>query len=553
MNDQSDFQLLARYAHERADDAFAELVRRHLPLVYSAALRQVQSPELAQDVAQTVFLDLARNASKLPASTIIPAWLHQVARRAAIDVVRSEHRRQTRERIAQQLSEMNSSSTEWSEIEPLLDDAVQSLDDDDRNAILLRYFANKSLREIGETLGASENAAQKRLTRAIDRLTQFFTRRGIRVSSAALITALSANAVQAVPAGLSVAIATVVAESAVTATAGAAAAATTGILTMSTIKTTAIAVTLIVAVSTGIYQAHHASELKSELDQLKSVAPAQNEINKLKGEHEAALRQLASLQNQIMSAGGTNPELLRLRGEVGRLKREAEARKASGPVESAAMSWLGRLTQLKGRLESTPQAQTPEMQLLSEEDWLAAVKQPTLETDEDFRKAFASLRNTAQQKVAATLRPALDKYTKANNSAFPTDISQLIPHLEPTIDPAILSRYGVYPESEAPFVKMGGDWIITQKEPIDAEFDQRIVIGPNGHGSSSFPREDDLTAADMRALESATQAYTAANNGRQPTDPSDVEPYLTTTEAKAAFAKALKSRARQQSPSSVTR
>lgn len=547
MNDQSDFQLLARYARERADDAFAELVRRHLPLVYSAAVRQVQAPELAQDIAQTVFLDLAREASRLPASTVLPAWLHQVARRAAIDVLRSEKRRQAREQIAHQLSDMNSSSMDWSEVEPLLDEAVQSLDEEDRNAVLLRYFADKSLREIGETVGVSENAAQKRVTRAIDRLTQFFTRRGIRVTSAALIATLSANAVQAVPAGLTVAIAAAVSESAVAATA---AAATTGIFTMSAIKTAAIAAALVAAVSTGFYHAHRASELESEVAHLKSATPAQDEINKLVGEREAALRQLSALQNQIMSVGGTNPELLRLRAEVSRLRREAEARKASGPMESAAMNWLGRLAQLKDRLELMPQAQTPEMQLLSEEDWLAAVKQPELETEEDYRKAFAALRNTAQQKLAGMLRPALDKYIKANNGAFPTEIAQLMPHFEPAIDPAILSRYGIFPESEASYVKMGGDWIITQKEPIDAEFDQRIVIGPNGHGSSSFPREDDLTAAELRALESASRAYAAANNGRQPADPSEVEPYLNTPEAKAALAKALKARSRSQSASS---
>jgi RNA polymerase sigma factor (sigma-70 family) len=144
-----DSQLLRNYAREKSQDAFTELARRHLNLVYSAALRQVRSPQLAEEVSQSVFTDLARAAAGLQPDTILTAWLYQVARRTAIDVVRRESRRQVRERLAVEIAAMNT-ATDWPQIEPLLDDAMAALDETDRAAILLRYFENKSWREVGE-------------------------------------------------------------------------------------------------------------------------------------------------------------------------------------------------------------------------------------------------------------------------------------------------------------------------------------------------------------------------------------------------------------------
>src|ERR1700685_380843 len=103
----NDLDLLGQFAREQSQDAFAELVKRHLNLVYSAALRQVRSPQLAEEVAQSTFTDLARNASRLAPDTILTAWLYQVSHRTAIDVVRREARRQLREQIATEMNAMN--------------------------------------------------------------------------------------------------------------------------------------------------------------------------------------------------------------------------------------------------------------------------------------------------------------------------------------------------------------------------------------------------------------------------------------------------------------
>src|SRR5436190_19932310 len=136
---ENDLELLARYSRDGSEDAFAEVVRRHVDVVYSAALRTVRSRELAEEAAQAAFTDLARGAEKLAPDTIVAAWLYEVTRRKAVDIVRREARRQLREQLATEMHVMNA-STDWSQIEPLLDEAMESLEKPDRAAILLRYF-----------------------------------------------------------------------------------------------------------------------------------------------------------------------------------------------------------------------------------------------------------------------------------------------------------------------------------------------------------------------------------------------------------------------------
>ena len=211
----SDLDLLRQFARENSQDAFGEIVRRHLDLVYSAALRQVRSPQLAEEIAQSVFADLARNAGKLSNATggppVLTPWLYAVTRRTAIDVIRKESRRQLREQIAVEMNNMNATANDWTQIEPLLDDAMAALDETDRSAVLLRYFENKSLREVGEALGASEDAAQKRVSRAVERLREFFSKRNVTIGASGLAVLISANAVQSAPIGLAVTISNAVA------------------------------------------------------------------------------------------------------------------------------------------------------------------------------------------------------------------------------------------------------------------------------------------------------------------------------------------------------
>jgi RNA polymerase sigma factor (sigma-70 family) len=203
-----DRQLLARYVAEVSEEAFAELTRRHAGLVYSAALRQVRNEQLAQDVTQVVFANLARQARSIPRGTVLAGWLHRDTRYTALDFIRAEARRVRRER---QSAEMNAPDPDpqpgWEEIRPLLDEALTKLAPADRDALLLRFFEQRDFAGVGEALGASAEAARKRVDRALDRLREHLVKRGITTTAAALGGALAAHAVETVPAGLVISLA----------------------------------------------------------------------------------------------------------------------------------------------------------------------------------------------------------------------------------------------------------------------------------------------------------------------------------------------------------
>ena len=198
----TDLELLDRYATHQSEEAFSELVRRHVALVHSAALRQLRSPQLAEEVTQSVFMDLARSAARIAPDTLLPAWLHRVTRRTAVDVIRRESRRLAREQIAVELNSMNAAPADWTRIEPLLDEALESLGEKDRAAILLRYFEDRPFREVAACLGTTDDAAQKRVERALLRMREFLGRHGIAVGSGGLATLLSEHVIEATPAHL---------------------------------------------------------------------------------------------------------------------------------------------------------------------------------------------------------------------------------------------------------------------------------------------------------------------------------------------------------------
>jgi RNA polymerase sigma factor (sigma-70 family) len=203
-----DAQLLRRYADEKSEAAFAELVRRHLDLVYSAALRQVEGDvHRAKDVAQQVFTLLAQKAGALARHPALTGWLYLSARHCAARAMRREWRRQALERKAADMSEPGAdAAVEWERARPVLDAAMEELGATDREAVLLRYFARRPFAQIGVALRLSEDGARRRVERALDKLRAQLARRGVTSSAAALAAALEGHAVLAAPASLTVSV-----------------------------------------------------------------------------------------------------------------------------------------------------------------------------------------------------------------------------------------------------------------------------------------------------------------------------------------------------------
>src|ERR1039457_3758420 len=203
MPESDDIVLLKEYAESGSETAFIALVGRHVNLVYSAALRSVGNAHAAQEIAQAVFIILARKAKSLDDRTILSGWLYQTARMTAANYLRGEIRRQNREQEAYMQAILNKPEAEARrQIAPLLDDAMGRLGEKDRNAIVLRFFENKNLSEVGAALGASEDAAKMRVNRALEKLRKFFSKRGVTHSAAILAGAVSANSVHAAPVAL---------------------------------------------------------------------------------------------------------------------------------------------------------------------------------------------------------------------------------------------------------------------------------------------------------------------------------------------------------------
>lgn len=203
MESMDDSRLLREYAKTGADAAFAELVARHVNLVYSVALRRVGNSHHAEEITQAVFIILAKKAASLHHEKALSSWLFQATRFTANNFARSEARRQRREQEAYMQSTFDDSGSDaWQRIEPLLDDAVEALSEKERRAIILRYYEGRNLREVGIALGTSEEAAKKRVMRAIEKLQRFFLKHGVASTAAAIPEIISAHSVQTVPAAL---------------------------------------------------------------------------------------------------------------------------------------------------------------------------------------------------------------------------------------------------------------------------------------------------------------------------------------------------------------
>jgi RNA polymerase sigma factor (sigma-70 family) len=315
----TDRTLLADYVANGSEDAFREVVRRYINLAYSVAFRLADSdPQMAEDIVQMVFADLARLAGTLPQEVALGGWLHRRTCHVAASTLRGERRRRNRERQAADMS-ADSDHTEpiYERMAPLLDDAINQLSAKDRTAIVLRFFENRDLRSIGAVLGSNEDAARKRVARALEKLRRVLGRRAVSASAAGLAAALTGRAVTAAPAALAADVSTV-------ALAGAAKGGGLTLTLLKLLATTKIKVAAGVVLAAGIgaslvleYQA-----LARLRDQNQALQLRIAQMSSQADQAQAPSKPVVGASAPGAEAQGRLQELNRLRGEVGALRTQ---------------------------------------------------------------------------------------------------------------------------------------------------------------------------------------------------------------------------------------
>ena len=328
--DMDDQTLLKRYSDADDQDAFAELVQRHVALVYSVALRQTGDPAQAEDVVQLVFSKLAKRAKSLPENVVLAGWLHSDARFIALQLSRSERRRQMREKSAAEMSELTSQSEpEWQRIRPVLDEGLESLGTTDRDALLLRFFEQKALREVGTALGIGEDAARMRVTRAVDRLRDFLIGRGITTTSAALSIVLAAHGSQTVPSLLAATVISATLSGTISSTT------TLGILAMSKLKTGIACAALAAAVATPIlWQQSTNHALRDKNNELQSrLLTLERDVEQLHNQN----RQLATASRPQATVSST-PQVKAATVAPGAAVAGDQPKAVSSPVTDAEVA-----------------------------------------------------------------------------------------------------------------------------------------------------------------------------------------------------------------------
>jgi len=333
--------LLAEYGRTRSEPLFRELVERYVDLVYSTACRLVDGDtHRAQDITQIVFVDLSRAAGTMSSATALGGWLHRHTCFVASKVLREERRRQLRERQAAEMNAEPDGGAALGQLAPLLDEAINELGEEDRRAILLRFYEHRDLRAVGEALGSSENAAQKRVARALEQLRWLLTRRGVTVPVGVLGTMLAAEAVTAAPIGLAANVAAAVGKSVPI---------VLGVATMTKTQLSIIAAIVLAGVIVPwTIQQRGKTRLLEENEKL-SQQMAQSD--QLRSQIARLSNELAQPKSLISAAGQPVAEVLRLRGEVGRLlgeKRQLQERLESaeppGSPPVLPEGWRPRIT-----------------------------------------------------------------------------------------------------------------------------------------------------------------------------------------------------------------
>ncbi len=507
-----DAELLRRFRETGCEEAFAEMVKRHVDLVYSVAFRQVgYDVQLARDISQEVFVALARKAGRFEDEVVLTGWLYRCARFEAHRAMRSEHRRRIREQEAQKMHDINDdaigSGTDWEEVRPLLDKAISELHEKDRDAICLRFFESRSFSDIGAKLKLSENASRMRVNRAIDKLSALLARDGIKSTSAALGVVVAGQASVAAPAGLSVSIAQGALAGIASASGGSLLGSFIGIINTTKMTIAWTSVVSVLVVGTAIYQSNRLEAAQENLDAMAMV----------RSDYLSKLDELNALKSRLLDLDG---ELASLSGSAGGVLNESlpEHGFRAEEFEAELETWVMRVDNLAEFLSVNQQYRIAELDNIDEALWLDAVQNRILKTEADYRMALSDLRRRAKQESMNKIFDAMRAYLKESGGELPTSAMELAAYSDEPIDEAILARYRIIDNDGANVSTMEKRKTVLWEEPVDVLWDYtaRFFKGGTGSGRGGNVGND---------LHFAIYHF-EKDHSRNPLDVEELEPYV---------------------------
>jgi len=331
-------ELLSQYAQTGSEAAFRQLAECYTDLVYSASVRLLNGDtHAAQDVTQAVFTDLARTATTLPQDVMLGGWLHRHTCFVASNYLRAERRRVKREQVAMEMNHPEDhSEAALSQIAPILDDAVNQLPSEDRTAILLRFFEQQPYAAVGELLGTTEDAARKRVDRALHKMQVWLRAKGVVLTVTSLSAYLLNQTILAAPLGLALTISSAAVAGVGVTAAGASTVATLEFITMTKLQTGLCTALVAIGIAVPLWLRHQA-QLKL-VGANESIIELQKQVDSLQAENRRLAEPAASKASGLMTTGGPSMELLKLRGEVARLRQEVGQLRTKSAAPSAMSS-----------------------------------------------------------------------------------------------------------------------------------------------------------------------------------------------------------------------
>jgi hypothetical protein len=363
----------------------------------------------------------------------------------------------------------------------------------------------------------------------VDRLREILSRHGVTAGAGALAATISANAVQAAPAGLALTISTAALLTG-TAVSTSTVIAATKTIAMTTLQKTIIAATVTVLAGAGIYEARQAAQMRDQVQTLQQQqAPLVEQVQQLQSERDSATNRLVGLlaENSRLKSNPNQRELLKLRGEVTRLRNEAE--QANDPVVKKALEWKANVEKMRLLFAENPEQQVPEMKLLTEDYFFDLARDQDLKTSDGIRKAYSEIRNAAKNQFAILLQQALRSFVEDNEGKLPGSPLDLKPFFQKPVEDAMLDQYVLLFTGKMSDVK--GNYILRDKSVVDQEFDAFWQVGPYAYGSME---------STIGCLMPAIESYKQSNGGVVPTSVSELKPFITTPELHSAYDKAIK-------------